>query len=95
MLCLSAGNTAPKALDMCVTADGLQCDCLLPGSQSVIIHSQPVLQTGKPGAPVQAPLHIQVQATFSLNYLFPGCEGSPVPGRISLSSKASRSRVLY
>ena len=86
VLCLSAGNTAPKALGLCVTAEGLQCDCLLPGSQSVILHSQPVLQTGKAGAPVQAPLHIQVQATFFLHNLFPGCEGSLVPGRISLSS---------
>jgi hypothetical protein len=33
-------------------------------------------------------------ATFSLNYLFPGCEGSPVPGRNSLSSEASRSRII-
>ena len=65
VLCLSAGNTAPKALDLCVTAVGLQCDCLLPGSQSVVLHSQPVLQTGRPGAHVQAPLHIQVQSIFS------------------------------
>ena len=50
----------PGGLALSLEAEALQCDSHLPGNDSVILHSQPGLQAGKPGAEAQAPLQLQL-----------------------------------
>ena len=55
----------PRSLALCIGAEGLQCDSHLPGSHSVILHSQPGLRAGKPGADSHAALQLQLEVCLS------------------------------
>ena len=46
---------------MCLRAGALQCESHLPGNDSVILHSQPGLREGKPGADMLAPLELHLE----------------------------------
>jgi len=57
----SAGSVLPGALRVCLRADALQCDSHLPGSSSVVLHSQPCLQAGKQNARPEASLDLEIR----------------------------------
>ena len=73
--CTSAGSTLPGALGVCIKAEALQCDSHLPANSSVILHSQPGMRAGKPGADSQAPLHLQLQVRQKLD-LYPDADAT-------------------
>ena len=56
-----AGTTLPRLLGVSLAAEGIQCDSHLPGTSSVLLHSQPASQTAKQASQLQAPLHLQLQ----------------------------------
>ena len=63
-----AGTTLPRLLGVSVEAEGIQCYSHLPGTSSVLLHSQPASQTAKQASQLQAPLHLQLQVCMTAGH---------------------------